>query len=189
MATATLGWATTIRPPDFSALVGRADQVVAATVVGSESREVQRGDSVIIETYVTFAVDDLISGAALDGNAPLILRHLGGRVGDTVMEVDGMPRFAKGERLVLFVEGGGRTVCPLVGWGHGKYEVFAGADGVQRIRRADGTPLRALEQVDDPLRKHGAGPTVTTIGGDGAMTMATFKNAITAERERLKRVQ
>lgn len=56
-----------------------------------------------IYTYVTLLADNKLSGPA-EMPDRLVLRELGGRVGDTDMVVYGSPEFSVGERVVVFLE-------------------------------------------------------------------------------------
>src|SRR2546422_8507486 len=55
-----------------------------------------------IHTYVTFEVDDVLKGTA--GGRTVVLRYLGGTVGDTTLKVSDLVLPDMGEKGVYFVE-------------------------------------------------------------------------------------
>ena len=75
------------------------------------------------------------------------LEFLGGTIGETTMEVVGMPTFREGQRSVLFVSGAVRSVSPLVGFYHGRMRVEKDPNGVDRVRTYDGRSLGNPSEV------------------------------------------
>ena len=65
----------------------------------------------------------------------------GGTIGETTMEVVGMPQFHEGQRSILFVSDDVKAVSPLVGFYHGRMRVEKDAYGVDRVRTYDGRSL------------------------------------------------
>ena len=65
------------------------------------------------------------------------LEFLGGTIGDSTMDVIGMPKFTVGQRSVLFVSSS-RAASPLVGFMHGRFRVERDSAGVDRVRTHDG---------------------------------------------------
>jgi hypothetical protein len=111
---------TIIIPPTFAQLVQRADLIFVGQVLAARSEWRQQPDHKVIKTLVTFQVAEVLKGT---GRTPLTLEFLGGTVGDTSLEIDGVPTFRVGEHAVLFVEKNGIELCPLVGLRHGKLRV------------------------------------------------------------------
>ena len=139
LASLLVGWespaeAMVVVKRDFPALVARAEQIVIGTVTDIDYDHDQSGAP---WTLVTFS--DL-SGLKGDVGDTFTLRLSGGPDGDRMVHVADMPRFAVGERAVLFVAGNGRDICPLVGVWQGRF----------RLRPA---PEQATEMVEDD---HGA---------------------------------
>jgi hypothetical protein len=140
--TFTLGaaQATTLPYKGFDRLVAESDGIVVATVRQVQfAADAQRG----IGTYVTF--DDL---QVLEGryDAPtLTLRMKGGRVDNEILFVDGVPQFEPNERVVLFVQGNGRDLVPLVGWSQGLFRLKPGANGETAVTDAAGHPVLAVK--------------------------------------------
>ncbi len=169
--------ATTVVPPTFQQLVAQAEFIVRAEVRSLRCEETTYQGHPVIHTYVRIAVRK-----SLKGNAPatMELRLLGGTVGDRTLEVPGVPKFVPGEQCLLFIENNGRQFCPLVAIMYGRYRVERRVtDGVEIVRRDNGAPLRAVQDVNVPLgesRSHfsGASPAET-------MTLADFENDIATE--------
>jgi hypothetical protein len=113
-AVATGSSATTVVEKDLDALCAEADRVFVGTVSAIESRWTDPQHN-YIETLVTFDHLDPLFG--VDSSA-VVLRFAGGRIGDLVQHVQGLPQFAEGERVVIFARDGA-TVSPLVGFHQG----------------------------------------------------------------------
>jgi hypothetical protein len=97
-----------------------------------------------IKTLVTFKVEDLWKGAA---GTVTQLGFLGGTIGETTMEVVGMPTFREGQRSVLFVTSDVKTASPLVGFWYGRLRVERDPSGIDRVRTHDGRSLGSPDQV------------------------------------------
>lgn len=159
-------FATTVPAPGFPQMVARAEHIFTATVSSVQPAWAVRAGQRCIVTTVEFNVEQMHKGAAAKD---LRLEFLGGTVGEDTMEVQGVPKFRAGERVILFSENNGRQFCPLVGIHHGKLvierDARSGSDVVLRHDRqpissasdigADGTPpLVAAGQatIQQPLR-------------------------------------
>lgn len=163
--------ATTVVPPTFEQLVSQAELVVRAEVRALRCEETLREGRPVIHTYVTIDVVRTLKG---DAPATLELRLLGGTVGDRTLHVPGVPRFAPGERCLLFIENNGRQFCPLVAIMHGRYRVERRAsDGLEIVRRDNGMPLRSPTDVSLPM-----GAPIAALAPGAAMTLADFESAI-----------
>ena len=106
--------ATTVIEKDLAALCNEADRVFVGTVssVQSQWTDPQQRH---IETLVTFSDIEPLFGV---DTAAVVLRFSGGRVGDTAEQVEGMPTFHVGDRLVIFARNG-NAVSPIVGFNQG----------------------------------------------------------------------
>lgn len=140
--------AMSIVPPEFSDLVTKSDYVVRGTVksVRCEWQTIQGVRR--IHTLVELTVTQVIVGQP---PSPLILRMLGGRVGDEVMEVEGSPQFTVGEDKILFVRGNGRQFIPLTAATHGVYPILRDGTGREYVARANTAPLRSTAEISQPL--------------------------------------
>ena len=95
--------------------------------------------------------------------APLVLEVMGGRTGARELAISGAPKFAVGEESVLFVQGNGTQIYPLVRMAHGLYPIVReAATGREYMVRSDGAPLRSVSEVSRPIHQAGgkAGTTV-----------------------------
>ncbi len=176
---APLTFATTVIPPDFSTLVSSATRIVQATVEGSESAWVTQQGFRVIKTWVTLKVSEDLTGDG--GSGTLRLEFLGGRVGEDEMRVEGSPRFASGEEVILFVANNGVDACPLVCWGHGVYDIKSDATtSTKRVYRVNGAPLASTSDVELSLTS--ASSTHPAIAASNlsrtALSLDEFKAAI-----------
>lgn len=144
------GRSTSVRAPEFSELVSRADSVVRAKVTGVRSEWRGRDETRRIVTLVTFRVERVLIGQA----PPMLeLEFLGGQVGDDRFEISGMPVFKVGDKDILFVERNGRQLCPLVGFTHGRYLIVEGAAQGESatVARNNSVPLESVDEIVLPL--------------------------------------
>jgi len=135
---------TTVIPPTFESLVSSANTIFVGEVMGVRSIWIATPQGRAIVTQVTFKVEDVWKGAA---GAVTQLEFLGGTIGETTMEVVGMPAFHEGQRSVLFVSSQVRSASPLVGFWHGRMRVERDYNGVDRVRTYDGRSLGSPAEV------------------------------------------
>ena len=151
--------ATTIIAPDFDQLVNTADYVVRATVKSVKSEWRANPDNPqkpYIATLVELEVHEVISG---NPPSPLVLDLVGGRIGDKELMVDGAPRFETGQESILFVQGNGRQIVPLVGMRHGHYPVRRDKlTGDAQVMRSGGKFLYHEKEVALPDAAASAAP-------------------------------
>lgn len=156
---------TTVIPPTFDGLVSRAGTIFVGEVIDQRAYWVNTRQGRAIRTLVVFKVEEVWKGSA---GAVTQLDFLGGTIGETTMEVAGMPAFRTGQRNVLFVSPE-RAISPLVGFMHGRMRVERDSAGVDRIHAFDG---RALSRVGDLGPQRYALPTST------AMPLSDFAAAV-----------
>ncbi len=135
---------TTVIPPTFESLVSGANTIFVGEVMNVRSVWTATPSGRAIVTQVTFKVEDTWKGAA---GAVTQLEFLGGTIGETTMEVVGMPEFHEGQRGVLFVSSQVRAASPLVGFWHGRMRVERDHNGVDRVRTYDGRSLGSPAEV------------------------------------------
>ena len=102
-------------------------QMVRLSSVVAEGRviEVRSGwspDRTQIFTTVTIEVTGTLKGARPQ-NGRLVVNMLGGRVGDTVMELVGQPTFTTGENVIVFLDAARPQYTPITGLNQGKLTV------------------------------------------------------------------
>lgn len=110
--------ATTLVYKSFDDIVSESDGIVVGTVVNIKASLDSEGE---IFTYVTLEDIDVLNGE-VSGNA-LTLRLQGGEVDNEGVLILGSPSFTKNERVVVFVEGNGQRIVPIVGWNQGLFKL------------------------------------------------------------------
>jgi hypothetical protein len=144
--------ATTVAPPEFEELVNESDYVVRATVKSVRSEFSRPGGKSIV-TYVELDVKEVITG---NPPSPLVLRMLGGRVGDKRMIVSGAPEFVVGDEDILFVRDNGKVFNPLTALMHGRYPIARDKEtGRGYMMRNNRAPLKETSEVSGKM-DHGA---------------------------------
>lgn len=150
---ALLPWAqaTTVIAPDFDELANSADYVVRATVKSMTSEWRPNPDNPkhpYIGTRVELEVHEVIKG---NPPSPLVLDLVGGRIGDEELTIDGAPKFKVGQESILFIQGNGRQIVPLVGMWHGHYPVRRDKrTGETQVMRDGGKLLYSEQEVSLP---------------------------------------
>lgn len=140
LGTAPAG-ATVVVEKDFAALCAEADLIFVGTVTGvaAEWSDPQRR---AIRTRVTFGDLTWLRGGPA---ASITLTFAGGEMDGLREEIAGVPRFALGERRVLFARDGA-YVSPLVGFNQGQFQVVEGPDGAV-VFDAEGKPVPAANRA------------------------------------------
>jgi hypothetical protein len=156
---------------DFPDLVARSEQIVVGTVTDIHEEQDLTGAPF---TAVTFSDLSVLKG---DIGPTLTLRFYGGHAGGVVVAIPDMPRFALGERDVLFVAGNDRDVCPLVGVWQGRFYVrfdpTLGTDVVEDSNHQPLTGVAGRQLLRAP-----------TVSGVTPMTLDAFRQAIVDELAR-----
>ena len=141
--------ATTVRRLSFDELVAKAEMIVAGEVTGS--RTYRTGDGKLILTSYTVQV-----GESIKGKAPgtLTVTTVGGKVGNTVLHVSGMPQFQTGENTVLFLERSG-AYTTVVGLNQGKFSISNGevSNTINGLSFPDGNAAKPLKMPVDEFKR------------------------------------
>lgn len=132
--------ATTLPYKGLDKLVAEADGIVLGTVRQVQSMQDERQD---IETFVT--IDNLKMLGGRHAAPTLTLRLRGGLVGHERLHIDAAPQFRQGERVLMFVQGNGRDLVPLVGWKQGLFRLVSDRNGGTVVADAAGRPVVAIE--------------------------------------------
>jgi len=173
---AVMGRTTTVNPPEFARLVNESDYVIRAVVKSVRAELTVLPNGRQIHTYVELDVQEVIAGTP---PSPLVLRLLGGQVGDVEMVLQGAPKFHEGEEHILFVKGNGRMAFPLLGIMHGQYPIRREA-GTNRkyVARSDGVPLLSTTEVSRPLSAGEVSPQQQQARAAQALTPDQFAQQI-----------
>lgn len=141
--------ATSVVPPTFEELVNESEYVVRTVVKSISYEQRESNGQNLIYTLVEFEVREVVAGTP---PRPLVLRMLGGQVGDEVLEVSGAPKFVAGQEDILFVRGNGRQFTPLTAMMHGRYPVLKeAATGRAYMARSNHAPLQSVSEVSQPM--------------------------------------
>jgi len=159
--------ATTVIPPNFDELVGRAQIIFEGEVTGLQSQWIGEGAQHRIVTFVTFKVDDALKG---EPGASYSIRMLGGTVDGRTMEVTDAPKFKVGNHDILFVENNGSQFIPLVGIQHGRFRVQKDQAGRDTLITGDGQPLADVNQL--------GGNEAAMASSKASLSLDDFKSAI-----------
>lgn len=144
---------------ELEELIAKADRIILGRVLFSES--FLRSDRQI-GTWHRIEVEREIRGRAPD-EREVIVETLGGQIGDIGMRVEGEATFQVGERVLVFVRGGGPyTAFRPVGMGQGVMRVrmergvetvAQNREGLMLMRRnADGRLERSLGALPEKAR-------------------------------------
>jgi len=133
--------ATTVERLSLEDLTRRAHSIVMGRVRGA--RTYWSSDRRLILTTTTVEVAETIKGRT---RGAVELTTIGGRVGNTVLHVAGMPAFTDGEETIIFLEQSG-SYSTVVGLGQGKFTVADGevANAVSDLTFPDGQRPRQLK--------------------------------------------
>jgi hypothetical protein len=141
--------ATTVRRLSFDDLVTKAEVIVSGQVI--DSRTYRTSDGKLILTSYTVQVGEAIKGKT---PATVTVTTVGGKLGNTVLRVSGMPQFQTGENTVLFLERTG-AYTTVVGLNQGKFNISNGevSNTVTGLSFPDGNAAKALKMPVDEFRR------------------------------------
>lgn len=129
--------AATFADKNFAQLVEEAEQIFVGTVRSLQSRKLANG---AIVTDVRFAHAQVIKGNST--GADIVLLMLGGEVDGARLEIPGLPQFQRDARYLVFSQGNGKSVFPVVGGPAGFFRITAGpSGGTLLVLSSSGTPL------------------------------------------------
>lgn len=114
---ADTGTASTLVRLDLPQLVRQSDSIVQGRVVHVEAKWEQN----LVFTYVYLDVEDPLKGERL---TTIVIRQVGGTIGALNMDVNGMPKFATGQQVLVFLKAHRDRTFQVVGMNQGRYEVI-----------------------------------------------------------------
>jgi hypothetical protein len=166
--------ASTVLSMDIDALAAQAEFIFEGEVLQHSSQ--QDPGSGIINTYVTFAVFDVVKG---DYNGQqLELRFAGGTLGGETVEVSGLILPRVGEQGIYFVESVSRSLInPLLGWSQGHYLIVEG-NGERLVNTVGETPVVDVRPVANIPRAIRRPQTIVESDSDAAFGVITDPGAV-----------
>lgn len=153
---------TTLAPMRFEELAQRATAVARLRCMDVHS--VVEGGEIWTETRFETLTTEKGALAGL-----VILRMPGGRVDGLRSHVDGVPEFAAGEEVYLFLWRGGDSWLRVLGWGQGTFRIRRDASGVERVTQ-DSTNAPVFDAETRTFRREGV----------RNMAVSEFRNKLTA---------
>ncbi|QDP00598.1 hypothetical protein [Thalassotalea sp. PS06] len=108
--------ATAVKYRSFSDLMHNADAILKGQVSEISSRRMENGT---IVSFVTLSDLELLKGEY--AGAEFTLAFHGGEVNGLVQKIQGSPEFHLSQQLILFLQGNGKRMVPLSGWGQGMF--------------------------------------------------------------------
>lgn len=135
--------ATTYAPVTFNDLVTRADVIFIGEVIDVRAFPLGTREGPIIKTRVIFRVSDAIWGTS---SVLEVFDFFGGEWGGIGMAIAEMPRFAVGDRRVVFARRE-RSINPIVGFTQGLLQISRDNGGVDRVFTLDGLLLARPESI------------------------------------------
>lgn len=136
--------ATSVVEVTMEEMLQHSALVFEGRVVGMKVREDNNG---IIQTRVTFEIDEIIKGDVK--NKKITLSFLGGEVAGRKQSVSNMHTPALNEHGIYFVESPERNlVQPLYGWSQGHFKIKHDVAGKGRVFTRSGRPVRGIEHTN-----------------------------------------
>jgi hypothetical protein len=138
-------WASVSLYMDPDAVAERSSLVVEATVVRTASG--YDPETKALRTYVSLAVDRVLRGEV--ESRVLVLREHGGRYGSLVHDVDAVPTYRVGERVLVFLEAAADGALRTSGMFFGKFTLHESDDWVRDLDgrgRIHGRPAGSRER-------------------------------------------
>jgi hypothetical protein len=169
LACAPHAQATTLQRMTLEELTATAPYVVRVRCLAAESR-FEEGE---IWTLTTFEVLETMKGAI---PRRITVRLLGGRAGNLVSTVDGVPRFQPGEELFLFLEPASPSAYSVTSW----------AQGTFRIRRDPATGAEFVTQDTSGLAMFDPATKQFHPGGVRNLPVEEFRQRIRTALEKLR---
>jgi Putative Ig domain/Matrixin/Ig-like domain from next to BRCA1 gene/FG-GAP-like repeat len=178
LTTAQMTSATTIVPMSDDEMIVGARAIVAGKVLTIESSFDEQHDR--IYTYITIKVQQVLKGEISERR--IVLKELGGQVGNRGLTVWGNPQFKRGERVLLYLDtwkdGSLRTYQMFLG----KFTIVTDdASGRQYVQRGESDENTSVLQPQ-PLNKALARTITDRMELNSYLTMVRERLAANLER-------
>lgn len=136
----------------FAELVAQADFILVGVISNSQSLQLPEG---AIVTDLTLDIRRSVKGDRPAGSS-LMLRMLGGKLGDVELVVDGAPALRPGQTVLLFVRGNMSEMFPFVGVQQGVFHVRQDQSaGVERVFDWLGKPVLGIRDGEVSVDQSG----------------------------------
>ncbi|PYR70027.1 MAG: hypothetical protein DMF88_04190 [Acidobacteria bacterium] len=159
--------ATTYLPVTFRELVNQAEVIFVGDVVDVRPYTLRTRTGTLVKTRVTFRVDDAVYGTS---SLVEVFDFLGGEAEGYGLAVEGMPKFAVGDREVVFAHRKA-SINPIVGFTQGVLRVRRDSGGVDRVFTLEGISLLRPESIGSPTSGLRMAP-------ESSMTLSDFRSRI-----------
>ena len=151
---------------DTAELAKTSKDIVVAKCVSSEVKKDE--NTGFIYTYTTFKVDESLKGKYDD---EIVLRIIGGTVGDTTIKAPDVPTFSPDEEVVLFLGPKNTMGYPVLkSINRGVYRIQSDESGARIIT----TPVVGLDIVDIPLRYNISGQNIHSAVSTSFVVIGQF---------------
>jgi hypothetical protein len=165
---------TMVRPTSLQNLTDQADIIFSGIVLSNYSHWAEAAQGKVIVTETSFEVVEALKG---NPGPQLTLQSLGGAVGQDRMEVEGVPGFDTGEKVLLFVRNQPGQTCPIVSFYHGKLRIQKDAAGNDIAVRHNGQPVCDISEIGS---ENAPGQAGKAVGGRKPSPLHEIHSAIRA---------
>ena len=166
LVTHTSARAGTVVAMSLEQMTARADLIFTGRVLGE--RADWNAERTRIFTYVTLEVDRYFKGRS--ESSLVTVRLLGGRVGRYIAHLPGSPKFAIGEKVLLFCAGEQARMPSVLGLSLGKFTIVTDTAGEQIVKRDISTLMlanysTASRRPGDPVQRYRLSDVAARIEG------------------------
>jgi hypothetical protein len=158
--------ALTVISMDLRDLTANAELIFVGTVTDITIQKEPK----TIYTYVIFSDLRVVKGTYLEKT--IKVRLAGGSVAGVTLNIPGMPKFVVGQRNLIFLAGNFHYICPIVGWGQGRFKIRWDGTVAQDVVFDDaGIPIKevrgneVIRAKTAVSRPQGSSPGVPDTGG------------------------
>ena len=145
----TPAWATVVRPASLQELA-ESSAVIVHAAVGEVNDRLAQGQGDAIRTKIVFEILEAIKGFKKSSGV-LTLVLPGGRLGDNVLLIPGMPTFQPGQEVVLLLEATATGFTPA-GLKQGVFYVDRRASPAVVRRDSEGMVFWGAKKPEGPAR-------------------------------------
>ncbi len=131
--------ATTLLYKSFNDLVLESDGIFVGTVKDIKSIKSKNNE---LYTFVTINNLNVLDGKYEKKH--ITLRLQGGFIEGEGEYIHGSPRFNIGETVIVFMEGNGKNIVPIVGWGQGLFVIKRDEKGNSIIKDSQNNSIYSI---------------------------------------------